>query len=42
MDAQTRRWFIALFIGIALFVIGMALHAVTLSAFMAKADMRRT
>jgi hypothetical protein len=28
MDAQTRRWLIALFIGIALFVMGMALHYV--------------
>jgi hypothetical protein len=26
MDAQTRRWFIAMCVGIALFVIGMALH----------------
>jgi uncharacterized membrane protein len=28
MDAQTRRWFIAMFIGIAFFIIGMALHYV--------------
>jgi len=28
MDAQTRRWFFAMFIGIAFFVIGMALHYV--------------
>ena len=26
MDAQTRRWLIALIIGIAFFVIGMASH----------------
>jgi len=26
MDAQTRRWLIALLIGIALFVAGMASH----------------
>jgi len=26
MDAQTRRWFIAMCVGIALFVIGMALY----------------
>jgi len=28
MDAQTRRWFIAMCAGIALFVVGMALHYV--------------
>jgi len=28
MDAQTGRWFIAMFIGIAFFIIGMALHYV--------------
>jgi uncharacterized membrane protein len=28
MDAQTGRWFIAMFIGIAFFNIGMALHYV--------------
>jgi len=26
MDAQTHRWFIAMFVGIALFIFGMALH----------------
>jgi len=26
MDAQMRRWVIAMCVGIALFVIGMALH----------------
>jgi hypothetical protein len=26
MDAQTRRWLIALFIGIGLFIAGMAVH----------------
>jgi hypothetical protein len=26
MDAQTRRWFIAMCFGIALFVISMGLH----------------
>ena len=32
MDAQTRRWLIALFIGITLFVLGMAtLSATTLT-----------
>jgi hypothetical protein len=29
MDAQTRRWFIAMCVGIALFVIGMALRFIT-------------
>jgi hypothetical protein len=28
MDAQTHRWFIAMCFGIALFVVGMALHYV--------------
>jgi len=26
MDTQTHRWFIAMCFGIALFVVGMALH----------------
>ena len=28
MDAQTRRWFIAMSVGVALFVLGIALHYV--------------
>jgi hypothetical protein len=28
MDAQTRRWFVAMCVGIALFIVGMALHYV--------------